>query len=53
MVTNRDSKSFEPRQKIPNIAQTTGNVDYFDPHVQIFMNDGPNPPTGDAQLLSY
>jgi hypothetical protein len=23
------------------------------PHVQIFMNDGPNPLTRDAQLLSY
>jgi len=23
------------------------------PHVQIFMNDGPNPLTLDAQLLSY
>ena len=23
------------------------------PHVQIFMNDGPNPLTSDAQLLSY
>ena len=22
-------------------------------HVQIFMNDGPNPLTSDAQLLSY
>jgi hypothetical protein len=45
-------------EKIPNFAQTTGNVDVFDrvqafrdqlrgelPHVQIFMNDGPNPLT--------
>jgi hypothetical protein len=23
------------------------------PHVQIFINDGPNPLKGDAQLLSY
>jgi len=23
------------------------------PHAQIFMNDGPNPLTWDAQLLSY
>jgi len=23
------------------------------PHVQIFMNDGPNPLASDAQLLSY
>ena len=42
-------------EKIPNIAQTTGTIDVFDPcsgisgpncgdllHVQIFMNDGPN-----------
>ena len=45
-------------EKIPNVAQTTGNVDVFDPvqafrdplrgelpHVQIFMNGGPNPLT--------
>jgi len=42
-------------EKIPNIAQTTGTVDVFDPrpdplrgefpHVQIFMNGGPNPLT--------
>ena len=43
-------------EKIPNVAQKTGTVDVFDPssgisgptsrrapHVQIFMNDGPNP----------
>ena len=23
------------------------------PHIQIFMNDGPNPFTGDDQLISY
>jgi len=45
-------------EKIPKVAQTTGTVDVFDPrprisgplrgelpHVQIFMNDGPNPLT--------
>ena len=58
MVTNRDRKSFGLRRKIPKFAQTTGAVDVFDPrsgiseptsrtasHVQIFMNDGPNPLT--------
>jgi len=52
-------------EKIPKIAQTTGIVDFLDrvqafrdplgrelPHVQISMNDGPNPLTSDAQLLS-
>jgi len=45
-------------EKIPNLVQTPGTVDVFDPrsgirdplrgelpHVQIFMNDGPNPLT--------
>ena len=45
-------------EKIPKVVQTTGTVDVFDPrrafrdslsgelsHVQIFMNDGPNPLT--------
>ena len=45
-------------EKIPKFAQATGTVDVFDlrsgisgplrgelPHVQIFMNDGPNPLT--------
>jgi len=45
-------------EKIPKFAQTTGTVHVFDPrsgmsgplhgelpHVQIFMNDGPNPLT--------
>jgi len=45
-------------EKIPKFAQTTGTVDVFDrvqafrdpllgelPHVQIFLNDGPNPLT--------
>jgi len=43
-------------ERIPEFAQTTGSVDFFIrvqafrdplggelPHVQIFMNDGPNP----------
>ena len=30
MVTNRDSKSFESRQKFPKVAQMTGTVDVFD-----------------------
>jgi hypothetical protein len=46
---------------IPNFAQTTGSVDVFDrdplsgelPCVKILMNDGSNPLTWDAQLLSY
>ena len=45
-------------EKIQDIAQTTGTVDVFAhrgelPHVQIFMNNGPNPLTLDTQLLSY
>ena len=45
-------------EKIPKVAQTTGTVDFLIrvqafqdplrgelPHVQIFMNDGPNPLT--------
>ena len=58
MVTNRDATGnhFDRTEKIPKVAQTTGTVDVFDPrqafrdplcrelpHVQIFMNDGPNP----------
>ena len=54
MVTNRGRKSFGLRiaEKIPKVVQTTGTVDiqaFRDPllgelpHVQIFMNDGPNP----------
>jgi len=32
MVTNRDRKSFgSRRKKIPNVAQTTGTIDVFDP----------------------
>ena len=59
MVTSRDRKSFGSRiaEKIPKVPQTTGTVDiqvFRDPlcgeltHVQIFMNDGPNPLTWDA-----
>jgi len=53
-------------KKIPKFAQTTGTDDvlnrvqaFRDPlrgellHVQIFMNDGSNPLTWNAQLLSY
>jgi len=45
-------------EKIPEVAQTTGTIDVFDPrlgisgplrrehpHVQVFMNDGPSPLT--------
>ena len=66
MVTNRDRKSFgSRRKKIQNFLRLVpltfliliqafrdplrGEL----PHVQIFMNDGPNPLTWDAQLLSY
>jgi hypothetical protein len=55
-----------PAEKIPKFGQTPDTVDVFDPrsgirdplrgvlpHVQIFMNGGPNPLTSDAQLLSY
>ena len=55
MVTNRDKKNHLDRtEKIPKVAQVTGTVDvqaFWDalsgelPHVQIFMNDGPNPLT--------
>jgi len=53
-------------EKIPEVVQMTGTIDVFDPrsgisdphcgefpHVQIFKNDGHNPLTSDAQLLSY
>jgi hypothetical protein len=68
MVTNRDRKSFGSRQtkKNPKAAQTTGNADVLIriqafrdplrgelPHVQIFVNCGPNPFTWDAQLITY
>ena len=63
MVTNRYRKSFGSRRKNSKSAQTSGTVDVFDPlsgisgpipgefpHVQIFMNDGPNPLKWDAQF---
>ena len=53
-------------EKIQKVAQTTDTADFLIcvqvirdalggelPHVQIFMNDEPNPLTWDAQLLSY
>ena len=53
-------------EKIPKVAQMNGTVDVLIrlqafrdtlrgelSHIQIFMNDGPNPLTWDAQLLSY
>ena len=58
MVTNRDKNHLDRAGKDPKVTQTTGTVDIFDPlsgiwnplrgkrpHVQIFMNDGPNPLT--------
>ena len=69
MVTNRARQEIiwiAPNEKIQKVAQATCTVDVFDPrsgtsgtlcgelpHVQIFMNDGPNPVTWDAQLISY
>jgi len=67
MVTNRDRKSFGLRRKkfqmlLRRLAPLTFyiRVQAFRdplrgelPHVQIFMNNGPNPLTRDAQLLSY
>ena len=53
-------------EKIPKGAQTTRTAEFFIrvqafrdplrgelPHVQIFMNYGPNPLTWDVQLFSY
>jgi len=66
MITNRDRKSFGSRREIPKFVQTTGTVEAFDPrsgilgpnwvelpHVQILMNDWPNPLRWDSQVLSY
>ena len=50
MVTNRDRKSLDCGEKIREVVQTTGTIDVFDPSSGIL---GPNPLTGDAQLLSY
>jgi len=56
MVTIATGNHLDCAEKIPKDAQTTGTVDVFDlcsgilgptsrraSHVQIFMNDGPNP----------
>ena len=67
MATNRDRKSFGLRRKkfqslLRRLTPLTFliRVQAFRdplpgelPHVQIFMNDGPNPFTWDGQLLSY
>ena len=67
MVTNRNRKSFGSRWKYCKSCSDDWHrwhffihVEAFQdplrgelPHVQIFMNDGPNPLTWDAQLLSY
>jgi len=67
MVTNHDRKSFGSRRKKIQIllrwlAPLTFLIHFQAfrdplheelPHVQIFMNDGPNPLKWDAQLLSY
>ena len=66
MVTNRDRKSLGLPEKIPNLFRWLAPLTFLmcvqpfqDPlcrellHVQIFMNDGPNLLTFDAQLLSY
>ena len=58
MVANRNWKSLNGAEKIPNVDQTTGTADFLIrvqvfrdplrgelPHVQIFMNNGPNPLT--------
>ena len=58
MVTNRDRKSFRSPRRIPKFAQTTVNVEVFEPHsgdtvpvrgelphVQVFVNEGSNPLT--------
>ena len=57
---------FHRVEKIPNLLRRLATLTFFIrvkafrdslgaelPHVQIFMNDGPNPLTWDAQLLSY
>ena len=66
MFTNLDRKSSGSRRKNSKFTQTTGTVDFLIrvqafrdplrgelPHVQIFMNYGPNPLTWDVQLFSY
>ena len=67
MATNRYKKPFRSsKNKIQNLFRRLApwkvliRVQVFRdtpggelPHVQFFMNDGPNPITSDAQLLSY
>jgi len=67
MVTNRDRKLFGSRRKkiqilLRRLAKLTFLIrvqTFRDPlraellHIQIFINDGPNPLTWDVQLLSY
>ena len=67
MVTSHNRKSFELSwKKIQNLLRRPAWVTFLirvqafrDPlgrellHVQIFMNDGPNPLTWDSQLFSY
>jgi len=59
---NVTGNHLDRAEKIPEFAQTAGNVDVFDSrsgisgpssHVQIFMNDVPNSLTWDAKLLNY
>jgi hypothetical protein len=54
MVTNNDRKSFGSHRKNSKFSQTIVTFDVFDPrsgirgefpHIEIFMNDGPNPLT--------
>ena len=66
MVTNRDSNNLDHAEKNPNLLRRLAPLTFLIrfrafrdplrgelPRVQIFMNDGPNPLTWDAQLLSY
>ena len=67
MVTNHDRKSFgSRREKIQKLLRRLTPMTFFIrvqafrdplrgelPHVQISINDGPNPLTWDAQLLRY
>ena len=66
MITNCDRKSLHHAEKISNLLRRLAPLTFLIsfqafrdplrgelPHVQIFVNDGPNPLTCDAQLLSY
>jgi len=67
MVTNHDRKSFGSRpKKFEKLLRRLAPLMFFFhvqafrvplrgelPHIQIFMNDGPNSLTWDSQLLSY